>query len=263
MDDTTLRTPAPAMVTTSSSRASVSPGDWGEEVGPATILVVEDDEPIRLALGELLQLEGYDVMLACDGHEALELLARETPALMVTDLEMPRIDGAALCRRVREDPGTRDVPIVVLSAAHDLGPVRRFADAVVRKPFDIDALTAMLAQFIRPTLLPRSSTTTASGRFRASACPGSRLELFVTTGSATCERAARAVRAVLRERLDAGRRAPALDLIDIGVELDRAARAGIAMTPTLVHEMGGRRHLCVGDLADERVLRDFLGDVRA
>lgn len=264
MDDSTSRTPRPAGDSMGSSPSSPLVGvrrsdAWDEPVA-ATILVAEDDEPIRLALGELLQLEGYDVVLACDGVDALDKLSREAPALLVTDLEMPRLDGAGLCRRVREHDA--ELPIVVLSAAHDLSPVRRYADAVVRKPFDIDVLIGMIAQFIRPTLPPRSSLPTSSGRFRPVTTPSSRLELFVTAGSTACDRAARAIRDVLRARARHLGRAPALELIDIGVEVDRATRAGVAMTPTLVHEIGGTRHLCVGDLCDERVLQEFLGDVR-
>jgi CheY-like chemotaxis protein len=256
MDDSTIRTTIPPSESTLGGDQS-----WpGEDL--ATVLVVEDDEPIRLALGELLELEGYDVLLAADGHEALEILAREVPALVVTDMQMPRVDGVQLCRELRSADGTRDVPIVVLTAAHDLATVRRWADAIVRKPFDFDVLTSIIAQFIRPTLPPRTSSLTASGRFRPVATPISRLELFVTSGSTTCERAERALRAVLRQRAASGVGAPAVEVIDIAVESDRARRAGVAMTPTLVHELGERRHLCVGDLSDENVLRDFLGDVR-
>jgi CheY-like chemotaxis protein len=224
--------------------------------GPASILVVEDDEPIRLALRELLECEGYDVVLAADGQEALEAVADEIPALVLTDVQMPLLDGAELCERLRNHRTTQDVPIVVLTAARSVDGIERLADAVMRKPFDIDALLAVIAQFIRTTVPPRPSVLLSTGRFRAVTAHPT-LVLYVTPGSAACARAEKAVRSVLETDLHESMR-PFLDVVDVLAHRDRADDEGVAMTPTLARTNPFRRELFLGDLSDLKVLRAFL-----
>ena len=235
-----------------SRRARTS--DTGNE--PATILVVEDDEPIRLALRELLESEGYEVVICEDGRDALEALTQLSPALVLTDVQMPHVDGAELCARLRADQSTVDVPIIVLTAARQLGPVVKTADAVVRKPFDIDALLAVIAQFIRPTVPPRPSVLLQTGRHRPTE-RGRRLTLYVSPSSAACERAERTVRTILENDLHPDVR-PQLEVIDVTAVPERASQDGIMMTPTLVRDLDERRELYVGDLSDGKVLRAFL-----
>ena len=224
--------------------------------GPASILVVEDDEPIRFALRELLESEGYDVVLAADGQQALDSIAAAIPALVLTDLQMPLIDGAELCERLRNHRTTEDVPIVVLTAARSVEGVERHADAVMRKPFDVDALLAVIAQFIRPTVPPRPSMLVSTGRFRV-AGPTRTLVLYVTPGSAVCDRAETAIRSVLEVDLRDDVR-PSLEIVDVVSDRERAEREGVAMTPTLARNLSDRRELFLGDLSDLKVLRAFL-----
>ena len=224
--------------------------------GPASILVVEDDEPIRLALRELLECEGYDVVLAADGQEALDEISREVPALVLTDVQMPEIDGSELCQRLRNGRTTEDVPIVVLTAARDVDGLERHADAIMRKPFDIDALLKVIAQFIRPTVPPRPSVLVATGRFRA-ANATSTLVLYVTPGSPACARAEKAIRSVLESDLHESMR-PHLEVVDVLAHHDRAHEEGVAMTPTLARNAADRRELFLGDLSDLKLLRAFL-----
>ena len=224
--------------------------------GPASILVVEDDEPIRLALRELLECEGYDVVLAADGQQALDAIAQEVPALVLTDVQMPEIDGAELCERLRNRRATEDVPIVVLTAARNVEGLERHADAVMRKPFDIDALLKVIAQFIRPTVPPRPSMLVSTGRFRA-ASPTRTLVLYVTPGSAACLRAENAIRSVLDGDLHEGMR-PELEVVDVIANYDRAHEECVAMTPTLARNVHERRELFIGDLSDLKLLRAFL-----
>jgi DNA-binding response OmpR family regulator len=104
------------------------------------ILVVDDDPDIRGILGILLARDGYEVVPAIDGAAALELAAAPNVALIVIDLQMPRLDGDAFCRAYRERGGR--APIILISAT-DLSPatVKRFgADGYVRKPFEVDQL---------------------------------------------------------------------------------------------------------------------------
>src|SRR5262245_20213010 len=80
------------------------------------ILLVEDDEAFRTLLLVALEREGYTVREAAHGRAALELIEREPPDLIISDLDMPGLDGHALCQRVRANPRLARIPFVILSA---------------------------------------------------------------------------------------------------------------------------------------------------
>lgn len=109
------------------------------------ILVVEDDGEIRSVLAELLAQEGYQVASAPNGKEALDLIGRVVPKAILLDLMMPVMDGWTFMSKCRNNPVCREIPIVVLSAAHGLqAQAERLKEegirAVLPKPFDVDAL---------------------------------------------------------------------------------------------------------------------------
>ena len=80
-------------------------------------MLVVDDQPENLELvAEILSEEGYRIQLAHDGESALAMVAAEQPDCIVLDVMMPRLDGFAVCRRLKGDERTRDLPIVVLTA---------------------------------------------------------------------------------------------------------------------------------------------------
>jgi chemosensory pili system protein ChpA (sensor histidine kinase/response regulator) len=80
------------------------------------IMVVDDSLTVRKITSRLLEREGYQVLTAKDGIDALEQLRETLPAVMLVDIEMPRMDGFDLTRNVRGDPRTRDIPIIVISS---------------------------------------------------------------------------------------------------------------------------------------------------
>jgi len=109
------------------------------------ILVVDDDPRCRSAVARLLAEEGYEAMAAADGEEASGLLASWAPDLVVTDLDMPRLDGRALLRRVRHlRPGT---PVLVLSACSD-ADVGAPTDGFFAKPLQIESLLARIRDLV-------------------------------------------------------------------------------------------------------------------
>lgn len=118
---------------------------------PAGVLVVDDDPTIRSIIADLLDLEGYVVRTAENGQEALEILRRWRPAVIVLDLMMPVMDGWTFRAAQRELPGARDVPVVVLSAAREIRRHAAALDAAVAlpKPFDLDQVAATIAEVIR------------------------------------------------------------------------------------------------------------------
>ena len=83
---------------------------------PKTILLVDDHEDNRVALLAVLEREGYGTLDAANGQEAVELVRRHMPDLVLMDLAMPVMDGGQAMRVLRDDPRTASVPIVVLTA---------------------------------------------------------------------------------------------------------------------------------------------------
>ncbi|MFI5339027.1 MAG: response regulator [Candidatus Methylomirabilales bacterium] len=106
---------------------------------PDVKILCVDDDPIILQLnGDILRFHGYTVLTALDGPTALEMAARERPALVLLDIMMPDMDGFAVCRRLKADPALKAIPIIVLTAMTDPKlNVRAFdagAELALRKP---------------------------------------------------------------------------------------------------------------------------------
>ncbi|MGK5543549.1 response regulator transcription factor [Streptomyces sp. URMC 127] len=118
-----------------------------------TVLVAEDDPGVRSTLDQLLRFEGYRVLLAADGLEALALLERERPDLAVVDVVMPGLDGLGLCRMLRRR-GDR-LPVLVLTARHEVGDrvagLDAGADDYLAKPFATEELFARIRALLRRT----------------------------------------------------------------------------------------------------------------
>jgi CheY-like chemotaxis protein len=96
----------------------VSPNYWGPkrmEEQPKRILLVEDDRFLRKAAEAMLRRHGFTVCTAADGEEALQRVQAETPDLMLLDLIMPKMQGFEVLRRMKQNPATKQIPVVVLS----------------------------------------------------------------------------------------------------------------------------------------------------
>lgn len=103
------------------------------------ILIAEDDSDVALLISSILKKEGFDFAWAKDGQEALDIICRKTPNLIITDIMMPRMDGIELIRRVREDDNKKHLPIIVVSARSEdkdrLAGLEAGAEAYLCKPF--------------------------------------------------------------------------------------------------------------------------------
>ncbi|MCX7609697.1 MAG: response regulator, partial [Anaerolineales bacterium] len=107
------------------------------------ILVVEDVPNVLEFLEITLRFKGYRVMTARNGLEALEQVQKEKPALIITDILMPKMDGYALVHRLRSNPETRPIPIIFLSATYVAPEDRDFALKLgaarfIEKPIDAE-----------------------------------------------------------------------------------------------------------------------------
>jgi len=119
------------------------------------VLVVDDSITVRRVTQRLLQREGYRVSLAADGLQALERLQAERPAVVLSDIEMPRMDGFDLVRNIRGDARMADLPVIMITSriaekhrehARELG-----VDHYLGKPYSEDELLALVARYARTT----------------------------------------------------------------------------------------------------------------
>lgn len=110
----------------------------------ARILIVDDDPAIRRLLNHSLELEGYLVATASDGEEALAQLPVADPDVVVLDIMMPRMNGLDVLERIRRDPNTADLPVILLTAKAAKEDVwegwQRGVDYYMTKPFDVEEL---------------------------------------------------------------------------------------------------------------------------
>ncbi len=108
------------------------------------VLVVDDDEVIRQLIAVNLQLEGFEVATAVDGQDCLDKVGEVRPDVITLDVMMPRLDGWVTAIRLREDPVTAHIKVVMITARAQEHDVRRGAeigvDAYVTKPFDPNQL---------------------------------------------------------------------------------------------------------------------------
>jgi DNA-binding response OmpR family regulator len=115
-----------------------------------TILAADDDPQLLRLMTRNLQLEGYDVLAASDGQQALELVESNAPDLVLLDVMMPKMDGFTVCYRVREFSA---VPIIIVTArGQDQDKVRGLdlgADDYLTKPFSVDELLARVRAVLR------------------------------------------------------------------------------------------------------------------
>jgi len=118
-----------------------------------TILIIEDERPLAEALTYSLKAEGFEVIHAADGQDGLLRAQRTLPDLVLLDLMLPLVDGLEICRRLRADPRTRDIPIVMLTArSEEIDEILGFrmgADDYVTKPFKTKVLIQRLKALLR------------------------------------------------------------------------------------------------------------------
>ena len=135
------------------------------------VLVVDDSITVRRVTQRLLQREGYRVTLAADGLQALERLQQERPTVVLSDIEMPRMDGFDLVRNLRNDPRLADLPVIMITSriaekhrehARELG-----VDHYLGKPYSEDELLGLIARYTQAATFradPSESAACGYGR---------------------------------------------------------------------------------------------------
>lgn len=116
------------------------------------ILIVDDEPQIHTVLGKLLNKEGYSVASAYSAQEAFEKVGEAKPDLIILDVMMPKVSGIDVCNRLKENPQTKDILILILSArdaqADRLEGLTHGADDYVSKPFHLRSLVRKIQHML-------------------------------------------------------------------------------------------------------------------
>ncbi len=119
----------------------------------STILVVEDSVAQQAMMKDLLEDSGLEVMVASDGIEALETLQGHSPDLVLLDIVMPNMNGYEVCRRIKANLATQNVPVVMCSAKGEefdrYWGMKQGADAYIAKPFQPTELVGTVKQLLQ------------------------------------------------------------------------------------------------------------------
>lgn len=119
----------------------------------AKILVVDDEKDVVELLSFLLKKDGYQVVSAHNGIEALEKVDSEKPDLVLLDVMMPEMDGYTVQTKLMENPATRDIPVIILTAKGQLKDVFAMSSnvaAYMAKPFDPKLLRQKIEESLKP-----------------------------------------------------------------------------------------------------------------
>jgi CheY-like chemotaxis protein len=148
-----VEAPAAAPAPAAAAEAASTPGSYGSS--RKTVMIVDDSPTIRKILGLTLERAGYKVVAEPDGESAIERLIQVVPDLILLDIAMPKIDGYEVCKRIKQDPRTKHVPVVMLSGkgalfdkvkGHMAG-----ATEYLTKPFETPAVLAVVANYCEKT----------------------------------------------------------------------------------------------------------------
>ena len=155
--------------------------------GAPMVMVVDDSLTVRRVTQRLLVREGYRVVTAKDGLDALERLAGERPAVLLSDIEMPRMDGFDLVRNVRADPRLRGLPVVMITSriaqkhrdyAAELG-----VDHYLGKPYSEEELLGLVAGYVAAQLAAQSAAQSAAPAAAEPAVPATAPVAAVQAGA--------------------------------------------------------------------------------
>jgi len=132
------------------------------------VLVVDDVTANRDLIEGLLEGRGYDVRQARDGNEALAMVRASQPDVVLLDIDMPLMDGITVCRAIKDDPATRLVPVVLITAASDretrIRGLEAGADDFLTKPFDGTELIVRTRVLLRDRALNKRPNGSAGTR---------------------------------------------------------------------------------------------------
>jgi two-component system chemotaxis response regulator CheY len=118
----------------------------------STILVVDDSATVRKFVSVSLSIQGFNVVTACDGMDALEKLPTQNIDLVITDLNMPQMDGFELIKSLRENPAYQDIPVIILTSLSDGASKERSKNlgvhSYLQKPFSLEKIQYEVSKYL-------------------------------------------------------------------------------------------------------------------
>ena len=144
----------PAAMTSQPGSGAPAPGSPAADPNrPPRVLIVDDEEEVRLSVGEFLETKGFVIAHAGDGEEALAKAFTEKPDLILLDLRLPKVDGYQVCQTLKGNPITSVIPIIMITALNTtpqkVKGIEFGADDYVEKPFDLEELSARIKMVMR------------------------------------------------------------------------------------------------------------------
>ena len=183
-------------------------GEFFYVLQDATRILFVDDDPIMREFGVVhLSTDKADVVLARDGIEALQVIAERAPDIVLLDLEMPRMDGFDVLARLRADPATRDLPVIVVTGREDVHAIDRAfqagATSFLVKPINWRLLSYQIRYVLRARRPePHAATPPAHAAMRVLAREGAELVREAMRGPADIRRAAIRYGALLADAVE-------------------------------------------------------------
>lgn len=121
---------------------------------PKKVLIVEDDEFLRSLNAKRLETEGFKVAVAVDGQNAIDLIPKEMPNLIFLDLLLPGVDGFEVLKKIKSDPTTKDIPVIVFSnlgQKEDIEKARTMgaSDFLVKANFTLDDVVLKIKELLK------------------------------------------------------------------------------------------------------------------
>lgn len=117
-----------------------------------TILVVDDSSTVRKFVSVSLEMQGFRVVTATDGMDAIEKMSRESVSLVITNLNMPNMDGFEFITSLRENPMHKDLPIIILSSLNETPNrdkvLKLHVNAYLQKPFNIERIQYEVSKYL-------------------------------------------------------------------------------------------------------------------
>ncbi|GCE10388.1 response regulator transcription factor [Tengunoibacter tsumagoiensis] len=160
-----------------------------EKPAPLKVLVVDDEDNIIELIRLGLRYEGFQVEVASDGEQGIAAAQRINPDLVILDVMMPGIDGLEVCRRLRANPTTRDVPVLMLTAKDEVGDrilgLQTGADDYLTKPFDFYELLERIKAILRRQSRARASQANPNAEDSSQVLQFGELEMNTSTREVT------------------------------------------------------------------------------
>lgn len=126
-----------------------------------TVLIADDEAEVVNLVRMMLEMEGYSILAACDGQQAVQRARTDQPDLILLDVRMPKMSGLIVLDRLREDPKTTDIPVIMLSVVTTYPEVRtalsKGAVAYLSKPFELREMVRLVGDVLQMDIAQRDA----------------------------------------------------------------------------------------------------------